>query len=223
MGPWMTTGPSRVLVLLSGGIDSAVALWWSLDAGHDVRALTFDYHLRPEPEKRATRALAEAADVPDLRTIDLPELREVADLEGSAPPALDGAAPSYVPHRNLIFYSLAAHHAERAGATRIVGGHNGVDPETFPDSGPAFFEGLNDLLAMGRWSATEDGLEVVNPLHGRSKREVVWLGRKLGVPFERTWSCGEHVEAPCGACASCRERAEAFEAAGLQDPGFRVP
>lgn len=203
------------LVLVSGGVDSAVALWETRDQGLDTRAITFHYHLRPEPEKEATRALAREAGADPVIEVELPDLREVDDIE-PLPADLEGAPREYVPHRNLVFYALAAHHAERLGARVLVGGHNGVDPERFPDSGPGFFQGVVDLLERGRAPGAEGGLEVRNPLHGDTKQEVVERGLDLGVPLEATWSCGEHVTEPCGACHSCEERREAFEAAGLR-------
>lgn len=215
-------GPSPspdALVLVSGGVDSAVALWETLDQGHEARALTFHYHLRPEPEKEAARTLAREAGADPVIEVDLPDFREVDDID-PLPPDLREAPKEYVPHRNLVFYSLAAHHAERVGADVLVGGHNGVDPERFPDSGPAFFEGVVDLLEQGRAPGAEGGIEIRNPLHGDTKEEVVERGLELGVPLEETWSCGEYVGEACGACHSCEERAEAFRAAGLEaEPG----
>jgi 7-cyano-7-deazaguanine synthase len=51
-----------------------------------------------------------------------------------------------------------------------------------------------------------------------SKADIVSLGFKLGVPFEKTWTCYKGKEVHCGKCGSCRERAEAFQIAGVQDP-----
>lgn len=207
---------TRSIVLVSGGLDSAAALWWALDRGHEVRALTFHYHDRAPAEVRATRRLAEAAGV-ELVEEDVPGLMEVVDM-APRPPALEGAPDAYVPHRNLVFYGFAAHHAERWSATRVVGGHIGADPDSFPDSGPAFFDALNDLLTQSRWPDAPGDLRIVNPLEGSSKAEVLELALELDVPLEATWSCGELADAPCGECPSCRERAEAFDAVGVLDP-----
>jgi 7-cyano-7-deazaguanine synthase len=212
----MNEGPTEpAVVLASGGIDSAVALWWARDQGYDVRALTYHYHLRPEPEKEAARTLAREAGADPVIEVDLPHLREVDDVD-PVPPDLRDAPKEYVPHRNLVFYSMAAHHAERVGAQVLVGGHNGVDPERFPDSGPAFLEGVEDLLEQGRAPGARGGIEIRNPLHGDTKEEVVERGLELGVPFESTWSCGEYVTEPCGECHSCRERREALRAVGVE-------
>jgi 7-cyano-7-deazaguanine synthase len=204
----------RALVLVSGGIDSTVALWWALDQGYEVRALTFDYVKRPPPEKQATERIAEQADV-ELVEIDLPWLRE---LEDPVHPLLDNpeladAPDGYVPARNPILYAIAAHVAEIVGAEVVVGGHNGVDTERFPDASPSFFDRFGDLLSDSL--ATGMDLTFEQPLFGRDKVEVVEEGQRLGAPIEDSWSCYEEGPDPCGECPSCQARREAFEHAGV--------
>lgn len=217
-------GTDRVeaLVLTSGGLDSAVALAWAVDEGYDVRALTFDYHLRPDAERRAVDAQLSALDLPDARTVDLPWLREVEDVPDDARPAvLDDAPGSYVPARNAIFYAIAVHHAELAGLDAVVGGHNGGDGDDFPDARAAWFADLEDLLNRGLHSvagADRKGIRIRLPLKDRSKADVVRLGADLGVPFASTWSCAYDGDRHCGTCSSCRERHAAFEEAGVDDP-----
>jgi len=75
----------RAIVLLSGGIDSAVSLWWTLAQGWDAMALTLNYFKRPEKEKEATEALIRCLGNCVLRQIDLPFLREVVDVEDIPP------------------------------------------------------------------------------------------------------------------------------------------
>ncbi|HKZ89575.1 MAG TPA: 7-cyano-7-deazaguanine synthase [Thermoplasmata archaeon] len=210
----------RAIVLLSGGVDSAVALAWAKERGWDVRPLTFDYFARPKKEAIAMEALAAHSHVGPVRHVDLPFLKEVDDLrkEGLENPTLLRAPESYVPARNLIFYGLAAHFAERDGARYIVGGHNGIDPKSFPDSSPKFFEFVNEVYRLGLWTYDRAPVKVVVPLSGMSKADVVRMGLERGVPFEATWSCYWDRETHCGTCPSCRERREAFAAVGVEDP-----
>jgi 7-cyano-7-deazaguanine synthase len=210
----------RAIVLLSGGIDSAVALSWATDQGWEVLPLTFDYFARPRNEGTAIEALARAARVGPIRHVDLPFLKEVDDLRkaGVANPALLEAPESYIPARNLIFYGLAAYVAEQEGARYIVGGHNGLDPESFPDSSPKFFNFINSVLRLGLWTYPKTPVQVLVPLSGKSKADVVRAGRERKVPFEVTWSCYWDGERHCGTCPSCRERREAFDAVGVRDP-----
>ncbi len=210
----------RAIVLLSGGVDSAVALWWAKARGWEVRPLTFDYYGRPKRERTAIQALVERAGVRPVRSVELPFLREVDDLRpsGFENRALNESPEGYIPARNLVFYSLAAYYAELDGVRYLVGGHNGTDPESFPDASPKFFDHLNRVFGMSLWSYADAPVEVVIPLSGKSKEEVLRLGQHLGVPFELTWSCYWDQDVHCGTCASCRERREAFEAIGVKDP-----
>jgi len=210
----------RALVLLSGGLDSAVCLWWARRQGWDLLPLTVDYHERPAAEVRAVRNLLAAADVKNLVQVPLPFLKEMTDLkeDGLANPLLAGAPDAYIPARNLIFYALAGYYAETLGAPLIVGGHNGIDPDTFPDSSPDFFTHVNSLYRLGLWSYPKSQVSIKLPLAGKPKEEVIELGRTLGVPFERTWSCYFDGDKHCGRCPSCVERREAFERLELADP-----
>lgn len=210
----------RAVVLLSGGIDSAVSLWWTQAQGWNAMALTFNYFRRPEKEKEATEALVRRIGNCVLRQVDLPFLREVVDVEDSRPGkrALSKAPEGYIPARNMIFYSIAASEAEIWNAEHVVGGHNGSDPETFPDSDPRFFERLNRLYEFGLWSYPKKRTRIVLPLMKKSKEDVVKLGLSLGVPFELTWSCYWDGQSHCGKCPSCVERIGAFEKIGVGDP-----
>ena len=132
--------------------------------------------------------------------------------------ALNESPEGYIPARNLIFYSLASYYAELDGTPFQVGGHNGTDPESNPAASPKYFGALNGLLGMSLWSSRTSPVEVVLPLAGKAKEEVLRLGRGLGVPFELTWSCYWDQGIHCGTCVSCKERREAFAAVGLEDP-----
>ena len=208
------------MVLLSGGIDSAVSLWWAKANGYEVRPLTFHYFRRPPGEVAATRKLLKIAGIPRLQEVDLPFLREVDDLkgEGLENPVLLESPEGYIPARNLVFYALAAYHAELAGVRWVIGGHNGSDPDAFPDASPKFFNFFNSMYRIGLWSWPKSPVQILLPMSGKSKVEVVRLGRELGVPFEHTWSCYWDGDVHCGVCTSCRERRAAFAALGVPDP-----
>ena len=210
----------RAIVLLSGGVDSAVALWWAKKQGWDIRPLTFDYFGRPKRENEAVRALTSQAETAPIRHVDLPFLKEVDDLrkEGFENRILLDSPEGYIPGRNLIFYGLAGYYAELDAARYLVGGHNGVDPESFPDSSPKFFNFLNSMFHLSLWSYDKAPVQILVPLSGKSKEEVVRMGLEMNVPFDVTWSCYWDRAVHCGTCVSCRERKEAFSAVGVEDP-----
>jgi len=211
----------RALVLLSGGIDSAVALWWASKQAYSVLPVTFHYHLRPKAEVTATRRLASRLGLDRMVERDLPFLKEVADLKNEGAlrnETLTQSPEGYVPGRNLVFYALAANIAEVERAAWVIGGHNDGDRAVFPDAAPGFFGLINALYRSGLWSYAQSPVQVLQPLGAMGKAAVVRLGLDLGVPFEETWSCYTDGPEPCGKCASCHERREAFTAIGAEDP-----
>jgi 7-cyano-7-deazaguanine synthase len=213
---------SHAIVLLSGGVDSAVALFWARKQANRLTALSLNYFQRPAAEERAARSLAEGTGA-TLIEVPLPFIKEATDLraEGFRVPSADGAPEGLVPVRNLVFYSIAAYYAEAVGADLIVGGHIRQDAESFPDAAPSYFDDLEKLVARAHQQPGERRIRFALPLATMTKTEVLKLAVQLEVPLAQTWSCYHDAKQPCGRCVSCRERAEAFAACGLSDPGRR--
>jgi 7-cyano-7-deazaguanine synthase len=202
---------TRALVLLSGGIDSAAALAWAKQNYSEAVAITFQYYLRPFRERLAVFRLLEVFRAP---LIEVPTnfLREAADL----PQPLNADVPEgYIPNRNMIFYSIACHYAETRFCDSVVGGHIGVDSESFPDASRDFFQRLSDLANHALLTRK---IKIELPFAKSTKTEVIKKAVEWGVPLESTWSCYWDEKLPCAKCISCIERAEAFAAAGVQDP-----
>jgi 7-cyano-7-deazaguanine synthase len=226
------------VVLLSGGLDSAVVLAAMRRRGHPVVAISFDYGQRHRFELSCAARLAEAHGarehriVPiDLRAfggsaltdeIDVPKDR---DLDGE-----DAAIPvTYVPARNTVFLSLALALAESRGARHLAIGVNEVDYSGYPDCRPEFVAAFERLANL----ATRDGVvdaargrrhfELHTPLAAKSKAEIVRLGIELGVDFGMTTSCYDPAPTgtPCRRCDACRLRAKGFAEAGVEDPALR--
>ncbi len=209
---------SHAIVLLSGGVDSAVALYWARAQGHQVTALSFNYFRRPPGERTAAAWLATDSGSA-LIEVAVPFIKEAGDLReaGFPVPTADGAPEGFVPVRNLVFYAIAAYYAEALEADLIVGGHLRHDAESFSDAAPAFFEALEALVEKSAPGTRRVPIRFRLPFAEMSKTEVLRLAAELRVPMEHTWSCYEDADQPCGRCVSCRERAEAFAAAGLTD------
>lgn len=220
----------RAVVLLSGGLDSAVVLAIARRDCRDVYALTVRYGQRHAVEIDCARAVARDAGVREHRILDVdlsswggsaltgdgevPKDRETPDAEGDVP-------PTYVPARNTILLSLALGWAEVLGAEAIYIGAHTQDAGGYPDTRPEYLEAFERMSAL----ATRAGLEgrgprILAPLVRMSKAEVIATGRALGVDFAMTSSCYDPLPsgAPCGRCDSCRLRARGFDAAGHTDP-----
>jgi 7-cyano-7-deazaguanine synthase len=208
---------SSCIVLLSGGLDSAVALYWALKKNYIVHTLSFDYFRRTRKEIESAVRLSKFVNCPN-QTIRLDFLREIEDSKKSMRnEGLGKAQSAYIPCRNLIFYGIAASFSEISDAKYIIGGHNKNDVSSFPDSSPEFFRLFNETASFGRITGDRTG-KVLLPLSHLDKSQVVKLGTKLGVPFGLTWTCYKSNEQPCGKCYSCLLRKEAFQKAGFSDP-----
>ena len=84
----------------------------------------------------------------------------------------------------------------------------------FTDTSRAFNEAISEAIRLG----SGEQLTVKAPFVTLSKADVVREGLRLHVPFEKTWSCYEGGEKPCGKCGTCIDRAKAFKENGVEDP-----
>jgi len=184
----------KAVVLLSGGIDSAVALAWAKARYKVAAALSCEVTGRPRREARACTAVAKRAGVRLIR-VKTPFLR----------PRPSG----YAPARNLVLHAIALSVAEDLGAHAVVAGHNRSDASFFEDARPAYFRRLERL---GR------GIRILLPFARYTDADVIALGARWGVPLELTWSCYRDGLRPCGRCSACRGRIESFRLSGLEDP-----
>ncbi len=208
---------TRALVLLSGGIDSAAALYLTKQEYNEIYTMNIIYTQTYDSEAEAARKLATEAQVKDHLSIYLPFFK---DLEIRYRPLRSSTvSPDYVPARNIIFYGIAAAYAETLGAGRIIFGSNADDAKELPDARQNFIQLMNELVKAGTRAGSEGVfIEIANPLIELSKTDVLRLAAKLKVPLQLTWSCYENAKTPCGKCRGCRMRSEAFTAAAMTDP-----
>ncbi len=145
-------------------------------------------------------------------SIQIPKGRDVSQMANAIP-------ETYVPARNSIFLSMAASFAEARGAETVFIGANALDYSGYPDCRPNYLKAFEELMRLGTKVGVEGkAITIQAPLLKLSKREIVQWGTRLNVPFEKTWSCYEGKELPCGTCDSCVLRIKGFQEAGLQDP-----
>ncbi|MDD4012602.1 MAG: 7-cyano-7-deazaguanine synthase QueC [Candidatus Omnitrophica bacterium] len=214
----------KAIVLLSGGMDSAVTLFMARK-DHDVEALIFDYGQKASKEVDRAILVAGAAKVPyTVVDVELPwRGSSLTDPDIAIPTAeeSEGAKiPStYVPARNIIFLSYGVSLAEASGAEAVYIGAHQVDYSNYPDCRDVFFAGFRKTVEAGTRSGTEGAsIRIETPILNFSKGDIVKKGVELGVPFELTWSCYDEGKTPCGRCESCVLRAKGFADALVPDP-----
>ena len=213
--------PGKALVLLSGGLDSATCLYWAKKKFSDVSAITYNYFGRIESEKRASAKLADSAEVSELIEIDLPFVMEASDyFRGKQEQDGTGLWPSYIPARNMMFYSIAAYHAEFLGVKSIVGGHNMHDVEFFKDASRGYMDKMNALFKEACLLRNGSVYKISLPLARMRRKGIIQLAARLQVPIALTWSCHRDGLEHCGNCYACRQRKEAFNSLGIADPAF---
>ena len=128
----------------------------------------------------------------------------------------EGIPSSYVPFRNAHLLSIAVSWAEVIGAEKVFIGAVEEDSSGYPDCRRAFYEAFNRAVEIG--TRPETHIEIVTPVIGMQKHEIVRKGVELGAPLHLTWSCYRDEDRECGRCDSCALRLRAFKQAGVPDP-----
>ncbi len=212
----------KVVVLLSGGMDSVTALY-DAHAHHEVAAaLSFHYG-----SKHNARELP-FADV-HAKRLGIPHFTIPLDFIGehfqSHLLQSGGAIPkghyeeemmkqTVVPFRNGIMLAIAAGFAESRGVKALVIAAHAGDHAIYPDCREGFMQSMARAIRLGTYEA----VELLRPFITLSKADITALGCKLGIDYAETWSCYEGGETHCGECGTCVERREAFLLAGIPDP-----
>ncbi|MFX4260682.1 7-cyano-7-deazaguanine synthase QueC [Pelotomaculum propionicicum] len=222
----------KSIVLLSGGLDSAVSLVQAIKETEVLLCLTFDYGQRSAQKERESAAflaayykvkhrlvklgflenitktalVAAAADIPEPEQVDLDDYNK----------SKAAAAAVWVPNRNGLFINIAAAFAEANGCEIIVAGFNREEAATFPDNSVEFVNAANSALSY----STLNKVKLVSYTQPLDKIEIIKQGMKEGLPFQHIWSCYRGEDKMCGRCESCRRFQRAAKAAGLAGDFF---
>ena len=212
----------KAIILFSSGLDSTTVLYYAMSKGYDCHCLIFDYGQKHSKEVNNAKKIAKSLklnyhvvktsipwDTSSLinKSKKIPEHKQIKE----------GFVPStYVPGRNTIFLSYAISYAETINAKKIFLGINAVDFSSYPDCTPRYLKSMQQVM-----KALNNGIEICAPIEKYSKSQIIKLGTKLKVPYEKTWSCYNGKNKPCGKCDSCKLRAKGFKEAGIDDPALR--
>jgi 7-cyano-7-deazaguanine synthase len=223
---------SGALVLLSGGQDSTVCLAYALDTYARVETVGFDYGQRNNVELRCrqtvrneiTRAFsAWGARLGPDHLLDIASFGAIADTALTSDAEIEmlasGLPSTFVPGRNLLFFTYAAALGYRRGLHTLVGGMCETDYSGYPDCRDATVRALEQAIRLG----TEIPFTIETPLMWLSKAETWELANKLGgeslveLMIEETHTCyrGERGTYHawgygCGTCPACELRAKGF-------------
>ncbi len=220
----------KAVILVSGGMDSAVTLALAREQGYETYALSVAYGQRHDAELAASARVAHTLGALEHKVVSV-DLRSIggsaltADIDvplDAAQDHGDAAIPvTYVPARNTIMLSIALGWAEVLGSVDIWCGVNAVDYSGYPDCRPAFVSAFQALANLATKAGVQGGdIRIHAPLMRMSKADIAREGIRLGVDFAATVSCyraDPHGRA-CGHCDACLLRAQGFAEAGLTDP-----
>tara|TARA_E500000318_G_scaffold70909_1_gene65697 strand:+ start:159 stop:911 length:753 start_codon:yes stop_codon:yes gene_type:complete len=221
----------KIIVTLSGGMDSSVLLYKAAEEYNEVHTVTFDYGQRHDKELEAAekQLLNAKHDFPNVtltnKLLDVKYIKDIADTSSLTNNNIDTpdvkdvmgeAQPkSYVPFRNLMFLSILLSYAEKMEADEVWYGAAEADSLAgYWDGSVQFVDRINQICLLNR----ENHIRVKAPLLNMSKKDIILNGVELGVNFADTYTCysGEY---PCDAnSASSALRLRGFVDAGLQDP-----
>ena len=171
----------KAIVLLSGGLDSAVSLAWAVREYNVIRAVFVEYGHKASPmEASAVTAVARRCKVEASRTklpffaqlcrsYEAVTTRATTDSSEQPSEAIDELRRVWAPNRNMVFVSIAAAFAEALDCEVVVAGFNAEDAEQFPDNSAEFAARMNHALEL----STLSSVRLVCPLIGLRKAEIL--------------------------------------------------
>lgn len=214
----------KILMVLSGGMDSAVAMASLMEEADSEVALAVSFLYGSKHNERENRAAKAICDHYSIKHMNI-ELPFIGKFFKSALLKSGGEIPeghyedptmkeTVVPFRNGIMLSIAAGLADSVGANCIGLGNHAGDHAIYPDCRLTFTQHMATAIKVGTYGE----INLVTPFVKMTKAQIVELGFKLSVPFSLTYSCYKGGYLHCGKCGTCFERKEAFRDAGIIDP-----
>ena len=199
------------VVLLSGGLDSAVVTALEVGSGVSVRALWVDYgQAAARRERAAARSIARLYGIHlDECVVRVPG----GTCLGTSRGKFETAQGAFVRGRNLMLLTLAAMSVGSEGGKVCIGA---TAEDAFPDTRTDYYERVAALVDGGKLAAP---VRIGAPLVSLTKRAVIELGFDLGIPLGSTWSCYRGGRRPCGQCLSCQHIQRALSDAHSSERG----
>lgn len=213
----------KCVVVFSGGLDSTCLLYSTLGE-YDTHAITFAYGQRHKKEVDCAIDICNIIKVPHKilhltffselvagstsLTDSSVKLQSITEVQG------EPQNNQYVPNRNMMMLSIAASYAEAIGAEVIFTGFQSTDEYAYWDTTTQFRDAFNAVLCQNRMNS----IRVEAPFVDMNKSDIIRLGDRLGVPFDKTWTCYAGRDKSCGKCPTCADRLKHFISCGVRDP-----
>jgi 7-cyano-7-deazaguanine synthase len=216
----------KVVLILSGGMDSSTLLYKYIKDGYLVKCISFDYGQKHKIELQYASKLAILHNL-EHKIIDVSFMKDIltkSSLINNDINIPHGEYSKYnmlstvVPNRNTILLSIAWAFACNEDADILAYGAQSGDHYLYPDTRMDYFLAMNLALRLGTEDCRVDNLQLEAPLICLHKHEVLQLGLKYGVDYSLTYSCYEGNEIHCGKCGACQSRKKAFLQLNLLDP-----
>lgn len=210
---------NKVLVVLSGGLDSTVLLAYYINKGYDVTAIHFNYGQKASAvEDFAVTKLTEYYNIPlikyDIRSLfkNLSDKSKLLNANDNNIECNLDMPIYYVPNRNMIMLSIAMSIAESLNIGIVAFGANHIE-RNYPDNTSYFTDYIDNIAKVAL--NFNNALKIETPFVYMSKKDIVQLGKKLNVPFEYSNSCyypkiDNNKIVECGKCTSCVLKQHAF-------------
>jgi len=213
------------IVVVSGGMDSVTLLHHLVITQQRMPVvLSFNYGQKHTREIEFAKYHVSKLSITEHDIIDLSpiqsifassalvadelELPKIETVQGDPQPT------TYVPNRNMLFLAIAAAKAETLGVTEVFYGAQRHDMYGYWDTTPEFLDNLNQVFALNR----RNQIEIKAPFINNSKADILRIGLKLKLEYEKTWSCYAGQDKACGQCPTCGERLAAFAELNISDP-----
>ncbi len=209
------TKNSKSIILLSGGLDSAVSLALAKEEYNVSLALTFDYG-----QKSAKSEITAAANLANYykiqhQIISLNWLKAITHTslvaDKNVPEGIQNSSDSvWVPNRNGLFLNIAGSYADGENYTYIIIGANKEEAKSFSDNTQEFINRINSEFEY----STRVKPKVIAPLINYNKNDIVKTALKHDVPLEYIHSCYTNNGTHCGKCESCTRLKNALKTNG---------
>ena len=212
---------SKIVAIVSGGMDSVTMLHDLYLQGHEIQVISFNYGQRHIKELEVAKENAEALGLKHT----VVEMGFMSDLLSNSALTGDIDVPeghyedenmklTVVPNRNMIMASIAIGYAVNLEYDTVALGVHSGDHAIYPDCRPEFVKALNEVAKIANYQP----IEVIAPYINMNKVNIVARGSEIGVDYSKTWTCYKGLDKACGRCGSCQERLEAFILNELVDP-----